>query len=73
VGKIKSRIKRASWVKKMVKNVRKLQKFVKISKNLQKLQEIGAFWTAIEVPPCANLRAGAKAQSGKGTEAQRDR
>jgi hypothetical protein len=38
--------------------VKKLQKFVKISKNLQKFQKIGAFWTAIEVPPCANLRAG---------------
>jgi hypothetical protein len=42
----------------MQKNVKNLQKFVKISKNLQKFQKIGAFWTAIEVPPCANLRAG---------------
>jgi hypothetical protein len=41
----------------MRKIVRNLQKFVKISKNLQKLQEIGAFWTVIDVPPCANLRA----------------
>jgi hypothetical protein len=41
----------------MQKNVKNLQKFVKISKNLQKLHEIGAFWTAIEEPPCANLRA----------------
>jgi hypothetical protein len=55
---MKLRIKRASRMKKMQKNVKKLQKFVKISKNLQKLQEIDAFWTTIEVPPCANLRAG---------------
>jgi hypothetical protein len=40
---------------KIAKNEQKLQK---ITKNEQKLHEIDAFWTMIEVPPCANLRAG---------------
>lgn len=39
---------------------KEIKKFVKISKNWQKLQEIGAFWTVIEVHPCANLRAAAR-------------
>jgi hypothetical protein len=58
-------------VKKMQKIVRNLQKFVKISKNLQKLQEIGAFWTVIEVPPCANLRAGKTCAFGCATPLRR--
>jgi hypothetical protein len=44
----------------MGKIVKNLQKLAKITRNLQKLHKIGAFWTVIEVPPCANLRAGAQ-------------
>jgi uncharacterized protein YpuA (DUF1002 family) len=57
VGKIKSRIKRASRSEKLQKIVRNLQKFQKITRNEQKLHQIGAFWTVIELPPCANDRA----------------